>query len=95
MTTRNAFADLVTEPIALRLNQILATVMPFGQVLDRFSSQIRVSASVGTVPTVTTVTTVTTVGGLTNFGNTTATNLALDTMATRWATCVRPRITTS
>jgi hypothetical protein len=66
MALKNAFAALVTEPIALRLNQIGTILMPLGLAIDKASSSIRVNvtaaiASIGTVTSVTGVTTVTTV----------------------------------
>lgn len=104
MALRNAFADLVTEPIAQRLNQLVNILAPFGLALDRATGGIRVFISgavasvtaVGTVTTVTTVTTTTTVGTVTNqanLGGLPANTLVLDSMAMRWATSVRDRIT--
>lgn len=100
MGLRNAFADLVTEPIARRLNIIVGILAPLGLVVDKTNSTLRLgSVNVGTVttlPTVTAVTTVTTVTSVTNIGNiggSPASNMVSDSMATRWATSIRPRIT--
>ncbi len=93
MSLRNAFADLVTEPIALRLNQIVATLSHFGLALDRVSNVFRTTLVSGTVTTVTTVTTVATLTNQSSIGGSSAQTLVADSMATRWATCVRGRIT--
>jgi uncharacterized membrane protein (DUF441 family) len=90
MSLRNAFSELVTEPIALRLNQIVATLSHFGLALDRVSNVFRTSVVSGTVTTVTTVATLT---NQSSIGGASAQTLVADSMATRWATCVRGRIT--
>ena len=107
MALRNAFADLVTEPLALRLNQIGQVLAPLGLAIDKATSSIRVVitsgstavsslptlANVTTVATCSTVTSCTTLANQTNIGGFAATSIVADSMNTRWATCVRGRIT--
>lgn len=104
MALRNAFAALVTEPIAYRLNQIVSVLTPLALTIERSTGTLRaniISAiptvnTVTTVSTVTTCSTVTTTGTLTNqtnIGGLPATLMVLDSMATRWASSLRGRIT--
>ena len=70
MALRNAFADLVTEPIALRLNQIGQVLAPLGSAIDKASASIRVNVT-STIATITTVGTVTNVTNLPTLANVT------------------------
>ncbi|WP_198949817.1 hypothetical protein [Synechococcus sp. 1G10] len=81
---RNAFANLVSEGLALRLNQVASVLADLSMTFDTAGAKLRVSligetlptvTTVGTVTTVSTVTavttcsTVTTVGSVTNLGS--------------------------
>lgn len=81
MSLRNAFADLVTQPIAERLNQVIGTLSQLSVCLDRSAGRVR--ASVNTVDTV---------SNQTSLGGINASSMVPDSLATRWATSIRGRI---
>jgi hypothetical protein len=100
MALRNAFENLTTEGISLRLNQIAGNIAPLGLAFDPSTGLLRctvVSGTIGvnslpTLATVTTVTTVTTLTNQTNVGGISATSMVIDSMNMNWASNVRSRI---
>ncbi|AEC52968.1 hypothetical protein SCRM01_021 [Synechococcus phage S-CRM01] len=97
MALRNAFGNLTTEGISLRLNQIAGNLAPLGLAFDPSTGLLRCTVISGTVavstlPTLGTVTTVTTLSNQTNIGNISASSMVIDSMNTAWASNVRSRI---
>jgi len=102
---RNAFANLITEGIGLRLNYIAAAIADLVMAIDVANAKLRISLSGETLPTVTTVatctavttvTTVTTCSTVTNvasLGGVAANAMVQESMETSWSTCIRGRIT--
>ncbi|MCP9915245.1 hypothetical protein [Cyanobium sp. ATX 6F1] len=81
---RNAFSNLVSEGLALRLNQVASVLADLSMTFDTAGAKLRVSLTGETLPTVTTVgtvsavttvatvttcSTVTTVGAVTNLAS--------------------------
>lgn len=84
MALRNAFADLVTEPIARRLNQIVSILNTAALAVDRPNASMRMSVVGGTLNTAI---------NLAQMGTTPIQALPVDMMAAKWALTVRQRIT--
>ena len=94
---RNAFGNLPTEGIALRLNQIAGNLAPLGLAFDPSTGLLRCtiasgSVTVSSLPTLATVTTVATVTNQTNIGGQSASSMVVDSTNTAWASSVRGRI---